>query len=150
MTERVSFFPLSLFIPGDLVTVLNQKIAQRNMRTFLFRVEFKRCSKFFSFRFCGKRFFAFYCCRNTTEPVMYRIELLKLTALMLSCTRYNGAAHLPIQRHYYRHKNATNLYGLCRSMPIQIKKNLDKSMYAEVCRSLVVDAESLELPTYAV
>ena len=81
---------------------------------------------------------------------MYRIELLKLTALMLSCTRYNGAAHLPIQRHYYRHKNATNLYGLCRSMPIQIKKNLDKSMYAEACRWLVVDAESLELPTYAV
>ena len=54
--DAVSFFPLSLFIPGDLVTVLNQKIAQRNMRTFLFRVEFKRCSKFFSFRFCGKRF----------------------------------------------------------------------------------------------
>lgn len=101
--DAVSFFPLSLFIPGDLVTVLNQKIAQRNMRTFLFRAEFKRCSKFFSFRFCGKRFFAFYCCRNTTEPVMYRIELLKLTALMLSCTRYDGAAHLPIQRHYYRH-----------------------------------------------
>ena len=35
-------------------------------------------------------------------------------------------------------------------MPIQIKKNLDKSMYAEVCRWLMVDAESLELPTYAV
>ena len=35
-------------------------------------------------------------------------------------------------------------------MPIQIKKKLDKSMYAEVCRCFVVDAESLELPTYAV
>ena len=57
--DAVSFFPLSLFIPGDLVTVLNQKIAQRNMGTFLFRAEFKRCSKFFSFRFCGKRFLLF-------------------------------------------------------------------------------------------
>ena len=57
--DAVSFFPLSLFIPGDLVTVLNQKLGQRNMGTFLFRAEFKRYSKFFSFRFCGKRFLPF-------------------------------------------------------------------------------------------
>ena len=57
--NAVSFFPLSLYIPGDLVTLLNPKIAQSNMGTFLFRAEFKRCSKFFSFRFCGKRFLLF-------------------------------------------------------------------------------------------
>ena len=31
-------------------------------------------------------------------------------------------------------------------MPIQIKKNIDKSMYAEVCRCLVMDAPETEQP----